>query len=384
MIYLDNHATTACDPAVLAAMMPFFTDSYANPSSSHWFGQDAAAAVERAQEQVASLIGGEAAEVVFTSGATESNNLAILGTALQHKHVGGNRRQIATTIIEHKSVIGPCEHLAHMGWEIVYLPVDETGSVILESAVELITEKTLLVSVQAANSEIGTIQPVRQLANYAHSKGALMHCDASQAIGKIPINVNELGVDLLSISAHKMYGPKGIGALWLHGGVQTLPLYPLMAGGRNSSGLRPGTLPVPLIVGFGVACQQACDQLDKEERHLAKLRDSFEKILIATLPGLIINGALDNRLPNNSSITFSGLDAEALLANLDEVVASTGSACEAGSIEPSRVLTALGLTREAAFSTLRFGLGRFTTDKDVMQATSQIIKVHQYLSLLLA
>lgn len=384
MIYLDNHATTACDPAVLAAMMPFFTESYANPSSSHWFGQDAAAAVEQAQKQVASLVGGDAAEVVFTSGATESNNLAILGAAIQHMHIGGRRRQIATTVIEHKSVIGPCERLAQMGWEIIYLPVDETGSVVIDAALELITEETLLVSVQAANSEIGTIQPIGQLVSLAHSKGALLHCDASQAMGKLPFNAVELEVDLLSVSGHKMYGPKGIGALWLRGGAHALPLYPLMAGGGHGSGLRPGTLPVPLIVGFGIACQQASDFLEREPQQIAALRDLFESTLINTFPELRVNGALSNRLPNNSSITFFELEAEALLANLEEVVASTGSACEAGSVEPSRVLIALGLTREAAFSTLRFGFGRFTSHEDVMRATAQIINAYRQLILLMA
>lgn len=384
MIYLDNHATTACDPAVLEAMMPFFTDSYANPSSSHRFGQDAAVAVEQAQEQVASLLGGHPPEVVFTSGATESNNLAILGAALQHEHIGGQRRQIATTIIEHKSVLGPCERLASMGWEIIYLPIDQTGRVVLEAAANLITEQTLLVSVQAANSEIGTLQPIQQLAELAHKKGSLLHCDASQAIGKLTIDVVELGVDLLSISGHKMYGPKGIGALWIRGGTGVLPLYPLMAGGSHGAGLRPGTLPVPLIVGFGVACQQASALLEKEPQSVAELRNVFEATLIGALPELYINGAISNRLPNNSSVTFHGFEADALLANLEEVIASTGSACESGSLEPSRVLIALGLTREAAFSTLRFGFGRFTTHEDVKQAASHIIEACHQLALLLA
>lgn len=383
MIYLDNHATTACDPRVVAAMMPFFTESYGNASSPHELGQAAAAAVSTAQAQVAAMLKGEQKEVVFTSGATESNNLALLGAARRHEQREGNRRRLVTTAIEHKSVLAPLEYLAELGWDLVYLPIDETGRVKLDQARKLITEDTLLISVQAANSEIGTIQPIAELAELAHARGALMHCDASQAVGKIAIDVSQLGVDLLSLSGHKMYGPKGIGALWIRGGALQLPLVPLMYGGGHASGLRSGTLPVPLIVGLGVASELAAEQLAAESQRTTALRDEFEKCLCEELEAITVNGAVEQRLPNNTSLTFTGLDAEALLANLPEVVASTGAACESGSVEPSRVLLALGLSREQAFSTVRFGLGRFTTAEEMRAAASLLIAAYRQLALLL-
>jgi cysteine desulfurase len=384
MIYLDNHATTACDSRVVAAMIPFFSETYGNASSPHEFGQVAATAVSNAQAQVANLVSGEPDEVVFTSGATESNNLALLGVARQHEQRGGARRRLVTTAIEHKSVIAPLEYLAGLGWDLVYLPVDKTGQVDLHQALELITEETLLVSVQVANSEVGTIQPIPELAEIAHARGALIHCDASQAAGKIILNVAHLGVDLLSLSGHKMYGPKGVGVLWVRGGSRQLPLVPLMYGGGHAGGLRSGTLPVPLIVGLGLASELAAEQLLAEGQRTAVLRDEFEQQLREGLGSITINGAVQNRLPNNTSITFAGLDAEALLANLPELVASTGSACESGSVEPSRVLLALGLTQEQAFGTIRFGLGRFTTTQEIRQATTQIITACRQLALLLA
>lgn len=384
MIYLDNHATTACDPRVVAAMMPYLTESYGNPSSPHEFGQAAAAAVQVAQAQVAALVGGEVKEVVFTSGATESNNLALLGAARQHEQVGGTRRRLVTTAIEHKSVVAPLEYLAELGWDLVYLPVDETGRVDLEQARYLINEDTLLVSVQTANSEIGTIQPVAELAALAHAQGALMHCDASQAVGKIALNVTQLQVDLLSFSGHKMYGPKGIGVLWVRGGSRQLPLVPLMHGGGHADGVRPGTLPVPLIVGMGMASELATEHLAEESQRTAALRDEFENQLYEELRAITINGAIGARLPNNTSITFAGLDAEALLANLPDMVASTGAACESGSVEPSRVLLALGLTRDQAFATIRFGLGRFTTEAEMREAVTQLVAAWHQLALLMA
>lgn len=381
MIYLDNQASTACDPQVVAAMTPFFSDSYGNASSPHEFGQVAAAAVSQAQVQVANLLGGQPEEVVFTSGATESNNLAILGAARQHQKIGGKRRRLVSTPIEHKSVLAPLEYLSHEGWDVVYLPVDETGRVDLVKAQELITAHTLLVSVQAANSEIGTLQPLAELAVLAHAQGALLHCDASQAVGKVAMNVVELDLDLLSLSGHKMYGPKGIGALWIRGGSRKLPLAPLMYGGGHSGGLRPGTLPVPLLVGLGKASNLAIELLDQDSQHATTLRDEFERRLVAEIPNLLINGPLVERLPNSSSISFVGLEAEAILANLPELVASTGSACEAGSLEPSRVLLSIGLTREQAFSTIRFGFGRFTTRTEVVNAAASLTRVYNELLL---
>ena len=384
MIYLDNHATTACDSRVVAAMIPYFSESYGNASSPHELGQVAAAAVSDAQMQVAALIGGEHEEVVFTSGATESNNLALLGAARQHEQQGGKRRRLVTAAIEHKSVLAPLEYLAQRGWDLVHLPVDGAGRIDLTQAQELITADTLLVSVQAANSEIGTVQPLAALAVLAHAHGALLHCDASQAAGKVALNVMELGVDMLSLSAHKMYGPKGVGALWLRGGSRLMPLVPLMRGGGQTGGMRPGTLPVPLIVGLGVCSALARELLVAESQRTAALRDGFEKALQEFVPNITINGAVGERLPNNTSLTFPGLEAEALLANIPEIMASTGAACEAGSVEPSRVLLAVGLTREAAFGTIRFGLGRFTTAKEISEATTHIAAAYHQLVLLLA
>jgi cysteine desulfurase len=384
MIYLDNQASTTCDPRVVAAMTPFFSDSYGNASSPHDFGQAAAMAVSQAQIEVAKLLGGQPEEVVFTSGATESNNLAILGAARQHQKIGGTRRRLISTAIEHKSVLAPLEHLSYEGWEVVYLPVDERGRVDLAKAKELITVQTLLVSVQAANSEIGTLQPLSELAALAHSQGALLHCDASQAVGKVAMNVVELDLDLLSLSGHKMYGPKGVGALWIKGGSRKLPLMPLMYGGGHAGGLRPGTLPVPLLVGLGKASYLATEMLAQDNQYTAALRDEFERKLVAEIPGILINGALSERLSTNSSVSFVGLDAEAILANLPEIMASTGSACESGSIEPSRVLLAIGLTREQAFGTIRFGFGRFTTWAEMIEAADSLVAVYHQLSLLLA
>lgn len=384
MIYLDNHATTVCDPQVVDAMMPYFSGSYGNPSSPHEFGQEAAVAVDQAKRQIAAMLSANPEEIVFTSGATESNNLALLGAARQHRNIGGTRRRLVTTPIEHKSVLSPLHYLKQRGWEIVYLPVDATGRVDLIKAQTLITEDTLLVSVQAASSEIGTIQPVAALADLAHDKGALFHCDASQAIGKIALQVDEWRVDLLSFSGHKLYGPKGVGALWIKGGEKRLPLASLMYGGGAAGGLRPGTLPVPLLVGLGEACVLATEQLTEESQRIVSLRDSFELNILTALPLVTVNGALADRLPNNSSLTFGGLEAEALLANLPDVAASTGSACESGNIEPSRVLLGIGLTREQAFSTIRFGLGRFTTDTEIHTVGAQLIAAYRELSILLA
>ncbi len=364
-IYLDNHATTPCDPRVVKAMAPFFTNYFGNSSSSHHFGYEAANAVQRAREEVALLLNGQAEEIIFTSGATESNNLALIGAAQRHRKIGGKRNRIVTSTIEHKSILAPCGYLHDMGWEVVYVPVDHQGHVIWEELESTIDENTLLVSIQAANSEIGTIQPIKKISELAHKYGAIMHCDASQLIGKLPVNVLDMEVDLLSLSGHKVYGPKGVGALYLRGGAKTLPLSPLIYGGQQESGLRSGTLPVPQIVGLGKACQIASESLTKETATMTEMRDYLESQLTIKIEKIWINGAMQSRLPNNSSITFSDVEAEELLANLPEIALSTGSACESGSIEPSQVLLNIGLTRDDAYSTIRFGLGRFTTKDDI-------------------
>ncbi|HEX8600716.1 MAG TPA: cysteine desulfurase family protein [Chloroflexia bacterium] len=388
MIYLDYHATTLCDPRVVEAMLPYFGVSFGNPSSTiHEAGQNALSAVDTARQQVADLIGARPGAIIFTAGATESNNLAILGLALGTQagyHLGVNtqpkRRRIVTTAIEHKSVLGPCHALEQEGYEVVTLPVRSDGRVDLEAARGAIADGTLLVAVQAANNEIGTIQPIAEIAEMAHAKGALILCDAAQAVGKIPVDVEAWDVDLLSISAHKMYGPKGVGALYIRGGAYGLPIKPLMYGGGQERELRPGTLNVPGIVGFGAACALSTELMLVEAKRVSSLRDSLEKILIAALPHVRRNGALDNRLPGNSSITFPELDAEALIANLPNIAVSTGSACTSGAPEPSHVLTAIGLDRQDAYSTVRIGIGRFTTESEIALTTKAIVEAAERLT----
>lgn len=371
LIYLDYHATTPCDPVVIETMLPYLGEMFGNPNSLHRAGRLAADAVEQARAQVAGLIGAQPSEVVFTAGATESDNIALLGLA---RGVPGNRRRIVTTAIEHKAVLNPCRELQKQGFDVVILPVKRDGQIDLDVVRDAITEDTLLVSVQAANNEIGTIQPISEITNLAHEKGAFVHSDAAQAVGKIPVDVETWGGDLLSISAHKLYGPKGVGALYVRGGTYSLPLKPLLFGGGQERELRPGTLNVPGIVGFGKACHLCSELLPKESKRVAALRDHLEKLLLNAIHDIKRNGALDNRLPGNSSLTFPKVDAEALIANTPDLALSTGSACTSGALEPSHVLLAIGLSREEAYSTVRIGLGRFTTEADIYQAATVILE----------
>ena len=301
VIYLDNHATTPCDPVVVDTMLPYFMKMFGNPSSSlHPMGRKAAEAVKNAKTQVAGLIGSSPAEIIFTSGATESNNLAILGL-VRGLASHTNRKRIITTKLEHKAVLEPCQELAKQGYELVYLPVDECGRVDLEVAETLITEDTLIVSVQAASNEIGTIQPISALAELVHNKGAIFHTDAAQAVGKIPVDVSEWNVDLLSISAHKLYGPKGVGALYIQGGTKGLPIQPLWLGGGQEAGIRSGTVNVPGAVGLGKACELCEQLLPEEQQRIQVLRDQLEQDIFKAVPDVRRNGDLANRLPNNSS-----------------------------------------------------------------------------------
>lgn len=377
IIYLDYHSSTPCDPRVVEAMLPFFTVDYANPSNGlHAAGRRASDAVEQARLQVSSLIGARPEEIVFTSGATESNNLALLGLA---QRAGSERRRLVVGPIEHKSVLEASKRLATTGFEVRYLPVDSTGKVDVEASAELIDERTLVVSVQAANNEIGTIQPVTDIAAIAHANGAVVHCDAAQAVGKIGLDIDSLGVDLLSISAHKLYGPKGVGALYVRGGATTRRLPPLFHGGGQERGLRPGTLNVPGIVGFGQACLLCAREMPTEAVRVAGLRDQLEQNLMAAIPELKRNGNLRDRLPGNSSLTFPAVDADALLLNVPEVALSSGSACTTGTVDPSYVLTAIGIPRELALSTIRVGLGRFTTASDIQTASALLANAYHHL-----
>lgn len=369
-IYLDYNATTPCDPRVVQAMLPYFTEIYGNPANGlHVLGRKAALAVETAREQVANLINARPSEIFFTSGATESNHLAILGTA---EFAPASRRKVITCAIEHKAILEPCKRLADRGFDVVILPVDETGIVRLSDLEKVLDENTFLVSVQSANNEIGTLQPVSKIASMAHRYGALVHTDAAQAAGKIPVDVNEWEVDLLSFSAHKMYGPKGIGALYVRGGRRKIPIRPLLEGGGQENGLRAGTLNVPGIVGFGAACEIAIAEMPTETIRIQSLRDELEKNLLENISNLRINARYAPRLPNTINLTFEGEEADALLARLPQLMMSTGSACNTGALEPSHVLQAIGLTRQQASSSVRISLGRMTTEEDIQVIAEQI------------
>ena len=377
MIYLDYHATTPCDERVIEAMTPYLQEVFGNPASSmHQAGRQAAQAVVAARKEVGNLIGAQSGEIVITAGATESNNLALLGLA---RGSSRHRNRIVTTNIEHKSVLSPCSQLQKHGFEVIILPVDQKGQLDLEMVERAITEDTLVVSVQAANNEIGTIQRIAEIATLAHKRGAFMHCDAAQAVGKIPVDVEEWDVDLLSISAHKLYGPKGVGALYVRGGVYALPLEPLMFGGGQEHELRPGTLNVPGIVGFGEACRLCLELHLEEAGRILALRDQLEATLLENVNGIRRNGDIDNRLPGNCSLTFPGIDAEALIANVPDLALSMGSACTSGALEPSHVLIAIGLSREDAYSTIRIGLGRFTTSEEIDRAAGAITQAYERL-----
>ncbi len=378
IIYLDNHATTPCDRAVVRTMLPYFGEAYGNPASTLYaLGQAAAEAVEEAREHVAALIGAMRGEVLFTAGATESNNLALFGLARADEE---GRRRVVTTAVEHKAVLGPCQALGKQGFDVVVLPVDEKGTVDLDAAEEAIDEDTLLVSVQAANNEIGTLQPVAEMACIAHEKGALVHCDAAQAVGKVPVDVEDWDVDLLSVSAHKLYGPKGVGALYVRGGPYALPISPLLVGGGQEKGLRAGTLNVPGIVGLGEACRLSEQLLPEESARIGALRDRLEKAVLEGAPAARRNGAVENRLPGNCSLTFPGMDAEALVVNASELAISTGSACTSGAPEPSHVLLATGLSREEAYATIRIGVGRFNTEEEMDRAAESILRASERLA----
>ena len=369
-VYLDYHASTPCDPRVVEAMLPYFVEHYANPSSSqHASGREAAKAVGAGRESVAEAIGADPAEIVFTSGATESNNLAIQGLA---RATSGARRKILVSTIEHKCVLGAARSLRELGFAIETIPVDAAGVLDLGRLVERVDDTTLLVSVQAANNEIGTIQAVAEIAQVVHRVGAAFHCDAAQAFGRIPVDVRAWDVDLLSLSAHKAYGPKGVGALYVRGGARSAPLSPLLHGGGQESGLRSGTLNVPGIVGFAVAADIGMAGMDRETERVCRLRDRLEHLLHASLGGVQVNGAKNRRLAGNSSLTFIGADAEAVIGNARELSLSTGAACASGAIDPSHVLVAIGLDRGQAFQTLRIGIGRFTMPDDIDFAAERL------------
>jgi len=362
-IYMDNNSTTRVDPRVVEAMLPFFTEEYGNAASrSHPFGWVAEKAVEESREKIAKLIGAGAKEIIFTSGATESDNLALKGVAQMYKKKGNH---IITQATEHKAILDTCKRLEKEGCQITYLPVDRFGQVSAEQIREAITDKTILVSIMAANNEIGTLLPIKSIGKLCKEKGILFHTDAVQAVGKVAIDVNEMGIDLLSLSGHKMYAPKGIGALYVRKKDPRVRLEPQMDGGGHERGMRSGTLPVPSIVALGVACEIARNEMPEEAKRLYKLRERLRKGIMDRLPDSYLNGHPDERLPGSANISFAYVEGEGLMMGIKDVAVSSGSACTSASLEPSYVLRALGVGDELAHSSIRFGLGRFNTEEEV-------------------
>jgi cysteine desulfurase len=372
-VYLDCHATTPVDPRVLEAMLPYFVETFGNPASStHEWGWKAQEAVDRARAEVASAIGSTPREIVFTSGATESTNLALRGVA---DRVPADRRHLIVSAIEHKSVLEVGHVLEAQGWRVTTVPVARTGQVRLEAVEAALKTGAALVSVMAANNEIGSIQPLAEIGALAHAHGALFHVDAAQAVGKIPIDVNAMQIDLLSLTAHKIYGPKGSGALFIRRRVE---LSPQIVGGGHERGIRAGTLNVPGIVGLGKACALACASMSEESARVAALRDRLLDGLRGGLTGVTVNGGLDARLPNNLHVGFDGVDGESLLVGIGNIAVSTGSACSSATGQPSYVLQAL-LGPDVPTAYVRFGLGRFTTQDDVDYAIESFVSVVKHL-----
>ncbi|HEY6982659.1 IscS subfamily cysteine desulfurase [Reyranella sp.] len=370
-IYLDYQATTPMDPRVLEAMMPYFTYKFGNAHSrSHSYGWEAEEAVEKARAQVAKLIGADEKEIIYTSGATESNNLAIKGVAEFYKD---RRNHIVTTVTEHKCVLDTCRHLEQQGFSVTYLPVQKNGLVDLGQLRAAVTDKTVLVSVMAVNNEIGVIQPLAEIGKICREKGAFFHTDAAQAAGKIPLDVNAMNIDLMSISGHKIYGPKGIGALYVRRKPR-VRLVALINGGGQERGFRSGTLPTPLCVGLGEAAEVCMKEMDAEAKRLTKLRDRMLKGLQAKLPEIYVNGDLDHRIPGNLNISFAYVEGESLMMGIKSLSVSSGSACTSASLEPSYVLRALGVDEELAHTSLRIGLGRFTTEQEVDTAVDELVR----------
>lgn len=361
-IYLDNNATTPMDPRVLEAMLPYFTEKFGNAASrNHPFGWVAEEGVDYAREQVAKLIGASEKEIIFTSGATESDNLAIKGVYEMYKDKGNH---IITLTTEHKAVLDACKHLEKLGADVTYLDVESDGLVDLNKLEAAITNQTILVAIMYANNEIGVIQPVKEISNIAHKHGALFFTDAVQAVGKIPVNVIEDGIDLLALSAHKMYGPKGVGALYVRRKNPRVKVTSQMDGGGHERGMRSGTLNVPGIVGLGKACELCFNEMEEEAKRLAGLRDKLEKSL-TELEESYVNGNPAHRLPHVANISFKYVEGEGLMMAMKDMAVSSGSACTSASLEPSYVLKSLGLSDDLAHSSIRFGLGRFTTEEEI-------------------
>jgi cysteine desulfurase len=374
-IFMDSQSTTPMDPRVLEAMLPYFTEKFGHPGSrNHPFGWEAEAGVERGREQLAKLIGArDPKEIVFTSGGTESDNLALKGIAEMYREKGDH---VVTTVIEHRAVLDACKRLEKQGLRVTYVPVAADGIVDVEAVRKALTDKTILISVMFANNEIGTIQPIAELGKLAKEKGILLHTDATQAVGKTPVDVEKMGIDLLTCSAHKIYGPKGIGALYVRRRAPRVRIAPMIDGGGHERGTRSGTVPVPLAVGFGKAAE-LCGQLMADDgARLAALRDKLQDRILSSVDETYLNGHPEKRLPHNLNISFAYVEGESVLMGLNkEVALSSGSACTSSTLEPSYVIAALGVGADLAHSSIRYGLHRFTTEEEVDYVAARTIEV---------
>ncbi len=371
-IYMDYHATTPMDPRVLEAMLPYFTEKFGNAASrNHVFGHVAEAAVDQARETIAKGIGAQGKEIVFTSGATESDNAAIKGVAHFYREKGDH---IITQATEHKAVLDTCKELEREGFRVTYLPVDRHGVVDLDELRNAITDKTILVSIMAANNEVGTLQPINQIGRIAKEKGVLFHTDATQGVGKIPVNVEEMGVDLLSMTAHKICGPKGVGALYVRSRNPRVRISPIIHGGGHERGMRSGTLNVPGIVGFAKAVELCMENMEQEQARIGRLREKLRDHIMSNLEEVYLNGHPTERLAGNLNLSFAYVEGESLLMGLSEIALSSGSACTSATLEPSYVLKALGVDEELAHTSLRFGLGRFTTEEEVDYTARRVVE----------
>lgn len=373
-IFMDNHSTTPMDPRVLSAMLPYFVEKFGNAASrNHAFGWEAEEAVENARKQIARLIHADPKELVFTSGATESDNLAIKGVVEMYHEKGDH---IITSMTEHRAVLDTCKALeSKKGLKVTYLPVDKTGMVSPEDVRNAITEKTILITIMLANNEIGTINPIKEIGAIAKEKGILFHCDATQGVGKVPVDVQAMGIDLMSFTAHKIYGPKGVGALYVRKKGPRVRIVPMIDGGGHERGMRSGTLPVPLIVGFGRAIELCEQEMRTESQRLVAMRDRLQTGIMSGLEEVYLNGHPTQRLPHNLNISFAYVEGESLLMGVKEIALSSGSACTSATLEPSYVLRALGVGSDLAHSSIRFGLGRFNTDEEVDYTVKRIIEI---------
>ncbi len=371
-IYMDNHATTPVDPRVVEAMLPYFSDKFGNAASrNHVFGWTAEEAVENARAQIARLVNATPKEIVFTSGATESDNLAIKGVAEMYREKGNH---IITQVIEHKAVLDACKRLEKYGYEVTYLPVERDGRINLDDLRRAITPKTILITIMYANNEIGVIQPIDEIGKIAKGKGVFFHVDGVQAIGKVPVDVQKDNIDLLSLSAHKLYGPKGVGALYVRRRNPRVQLSAIIDGGGHERGMRSGTLNVPGIVGFGKACELCQNEMAEEGERLRRLRDRLKDSIFAQLDEVYINGSVTHRLPHNLNVSFAFVEGESLLMGINDIAVSSGSACTSATLEPSYVLKALGVGEDLAHTSIRFGLGRFNTEEEVDYVVSRVVE----------